>query len=150
MTTTHDCGGELLTIWIFKNYRVAVLGETVLSQNHFFNVWKSLHLCGFVDNNRSLRSEEVKYPLIVSCFLVGFLLSKKALDCRQRHIYSHSFVIGKTVPILCKFIATIQVPAKEHHVSMGNIFKIQVSLTESKIDTCKTAKSSVIWTKPRS
>lgn len=58
--------------------------------------------------------------------------------------HSHSFVIGKTVPILCKFIATIQVPAKEHHVSMGNIFKIQVSLTESKIDTCKTAKSSVI------
>lgn len=63
-----------------------------LTQNHFFNVWKSLHLCGFADNNSSLRSEGVKYPLIASCFLVGFLLLKKALDCRQRHIYSQTLL----------------------------------------------------------
>ena len=55
--------------------------------------------------------------------------------------YSHSFVIGKTVPILCKFIAMIQANYKEHQVSMGNAIRNQVSLTESKIDKCKAVKS---------
>ena len=46
----------------------AIIWLLSLTQNHFFNVWKGLYLCGFEGNNSSLRLEGPKISPIVNCF----------------------------------------------------------------------------------
>ena len=112
------------------SYRKAVVMRIFKKQNNY----------EFVAQN------SIKNVVVFLCFFdceTDYFLPSPLFD-DMIIAYSHSFVIGKTVPILCKFIAMIQMNYEEHQVSMGNAIRNQVSLTESKIDRCKSAKCSVI------